>query len=343
MSQSSPVITSAASSGIQIDKTLLKQLAKRSDRQGLWYLAKWFGALIITSSAIWYSMDTAWLWLAMFIHGIVLSVPAYAISHETAHGSVFETRWLNKVVLWITSLIYMEEPWHRRYTHLNHHAHTWHVNVDSQMPFDTPMTFRGWLLEASGIALLVFHLRVLLALCFKRYSQTMLDVVPEPKLPLLTRNARFMVLIYSLIPLAAFWGITWPLWFIVIPRLLGAPVMLLFTLIQHVEMAENSPSIIDSTRSFRSNWLGRFLYANMNYHIEHHLYQQVPFYALPKLNEAIRDQLPQSDPGFFRTNLEVLLVVIKRSLRKNTRAISIRQAQHHVTEGSYRPIARATM
>ncbi len=343
MSQFSPVITSAASSGIQIDKSLLKQLAKRSDRQGLWYLAKWLGALIITSSAVWYSMGTAWLWLAMFIHGIVLSVPAYAISHETAHGSVFETRWLNKVVLWITSLIYMEEPWHRRYTHLNHHAHTWHVNVDSQMPFDTPMTFKGWLLEASGIALLVFHLRVLLALSFKRYSQTMLDVVPEPKLPLLTRNARVMLLIYLLIPLAAVFGITWPLWFIVIPRLLGAPVMLLFTLIQHVEMAENSPSIIDSTRSFRSNWLGRFLYANMNYHIEHHLYQQVPFYALPKLNEAIRSQLPQPDPGFFRTNLEVLLVVIKRSLRKNTRAISIRQAQHHVTDGSYRPIARATM
>ncbi len=343
MSQFSPVITSAASSGIQIDKSLLKQLAKRSDRQGLWYLAKWLGALIITSSAVWYSMGTAWLWLAMFIHGIVLSVPAYAISHETAHGSVFETRWLNKVVLWITSLIYMEEPWHRRYTHLNHHAHTWHVSVDSQMPFDTPMTFKGWLLEASGIALLVFHLRVLLALCFKRYSQTMLDVVPEPKLPLLTRNARVMVLIYLLIPLAAVFGITWPLWFIVIPRLLGAPVMLLFTLIQHVEMAENSPSIIASTRSFRSNWLGRFLYANMNYHIEHHLYQQVPFYSLPKLQEAIRAQLPEPDPGFFRTNLEVLLVVIKRSLGKNTRAISIRQAQHHITDGSYQPIARATM
>ena len=343
MSQSAAVITGAASSGIQIDKSLLKQLAKRSDRQGLWYLAKWIALLVISGAAVWYSMGSGWLWLAMFVHGIVLSVPAYAISHETAHGSVFETRWLNKVVLWITSLIYMEEPWHRRYTHLNHHAHTWHVNVDSQMPFDTPMTLKGWLLEASGIALLIFHTRVLLALAFKRYSQTMLDVVPEPKLPLLTRNARIMLLIYLTIPVAAVFGITRPLWFIVIPRLLGAPVMLLFTLIQHVEMAENSPSIIESTRSFHSNWLGRFLYANMNYHIEHHLYQQVPFYSLPKLNEAIRDQLPQPDPGFFRTNLEILWVVIKRSFGKNTRANSIRQAPHHITNGAYQPIARATM
>ncbi len=343
MSQSSPVITSAASSGIQIDKTLLKQLAKRSDRAGLLYLARWAGLLTVTGFAVWYSIGTTWVWLAMFVHGIVLSVPAYAISHETAHGSVFETRWLNRVVLWVTSLLYMEEPWHRRYTHLNHHAHTWHVNVDSQMPFDTPMTFKGWLMEASGLALLMFHSRVLLALAFKRYSQTMIDVVPEPKLPLLTRNARIMLLVYLAIPVAALFGITWPIWFIVIPRLLGAPVMLLFTLIQHVEMAENSASIIDSTRSFRSNWLGRFLYANMNYHIEHHLYQQVPFYSLPGLNEVIRDQLPEPDPGFFRTNLEVLGVVIKRSLGKNTRASSIRQAAHHITNGEYRPIARATM
>ena len=328
MSQSPPV-TSAASSGIQIDKSLLKELARRSDRQGLWYLLQWVCLLAITSSTIWFTL--------------VLSVPGYAISHETAHGSVFETRWLNKWVLWITSVIYMEEPWHRRYTHLNHHAHTWHVDVDSQMPFDTPMTFKGWLLEGSGIALLIFHSKVLFGLAFKRYTDIMLKVIPETKLAVSTRNARIMLGIYAFIAVIALFGITWPLWFIVIPRLLGAPVMLLFTLIQHVEMAENSPSIVESTRSFRSNWLGRFLYANMNFHIEHHLYQQVPFYSLPRLNEAIRDQLPEPDPGFFRTNLEVLAVVIKRSLGRSTKAATIRQASHHVTNGRFEPIARATM
>ena len=343
MSEQPPVITNAASTGIRIDRAQLKQLAERSDRAGLVYLGQWFALLALTAAGIWYTMGTVWVWLAMFAHGVLLSVPAYALSHETAHGSVFKTRWLNKLVLWVTSLIYMEEPWHRRYTHLNHHAHTWHVDLDSQMPFDTPMTFRGWLLEASGLALLLFHVRVMIALCFKRYSPIMLAVIPEQKLPMVTRNARLMLAFYLSIALAAGFGITWPLWYFVIPRLLGAPVMMLFTLIQHVEMAENSPSIIDSTRSFRTNWLGRFLYVNMNYHIEHHLYPQVPFYALPQLNATIREQLPEPDPGFFRTNLEVLGVVIRRSLGRNTRARTIRQAAHHVTDGGYQPIARATM
>ena len=343
MSQATSNITNAASSGIKVDGKLLKQLSQRSDRAGLWYLAKWLVMLTITGTSVWLTLDSAWLWLTMFVHGIVLSVPAYAISHETAHGSVFKTRWLNKAVLWVTSVLYMEEPWHRRYTHHNHHSHTWHVDLDSQMPFDTPMTLRGWLLEASGIALLMFHARVLFALATRRYTATMQAVIPETKLPVATRNARIMLSIYLGIAALAVAGISWPLWFIVIPRLLGAPVMLLFTLIQHVEMAENSPSIIDSTRSFRSNWLGRFLYANMNYHIEHHLYPSVPFYALPQLSAAIKDQLPEPDPGFFRTNLEVLGVVIRRSLNRNTRARSIRQAAHHITDGGFKPIARATM
>ena len=65
---------------------------------------------------------------------------------------------------------------------------------------------------------------------------------------------------------------------------------------------------------------------NMNHHIEHHLYPQVPFYALPDLSRAIASQLPGPDPGFFRTNWEVLTVVLRRSLGRNTRAPNIRQA-----------------
>ena len=72
---------------------------------------------------------------------------------------------------------------------------------------------------------------------------------------------------------------------------------------------------------------------NMNNHVEHHLYPQVPFYALPDLHDAIKDQLPEPDPGFWRTNIETLSVVIRRSLGRSTRAWSIRQAPYMITEG----------
>ncbi|MDE0306575.1 MAG: fatty acid desaturase [Albidovulum sp.] len=335
--------TNAASSGINLDRKTLKSIAKRSDRPGLAYIAKWLALLAATGLLVWLTLDSLWVWPAMFAYGIVLTVPSYSFSHETCHGTAFKTRWLNEAVLWITSLVYMDEPLHRRYSHTNHHTYTWHIGKDSQMPFDTPMNFPGWLYDVSGLNLLRFHLVSLLQLAAKQYTDTMRMAVPAGEFPKMTRNARIFILIYAGIAALIGSGIYWPLWFLVIPRILGAPVMLLYTLIQHVELQENSPSIIESTRSFTTSRFSRFIYMNMNNHVEHHLYPQVPFHALPELNEAVQDQLPAPDRGFLRTNWEVLTVVVRRSLGLNTKAPTIRQAPHMITEGGYERIATKTM
>ena len=330
--------TNAASSGVCLDRKVLKRIAARSDRPGLVYLAKWMLSLALTGALVWASLGTLWVWPAMFVHGVFLAVPSYALSHETAHGTAFRSLRLNETVLWVTSLLYMEEPLHRRYTHTNHHTHTWHVGKDSQMPFDTPMGFGGWLTEITGFGLLRFHVQVFLHLATKRYTDTMRTAAPEGEFPAMTRNARVMLAIYALIAAAPFAGIWWPIWLLVVPRVLGAPVMLLFTLVQHVELQENSPSILDSTRSFRGSWLASFLYMNMNNHVEHHLYPQVPFHALPDLARAVEAQVPAPDPGFLRTNWEVFAVTLRRSLGLSTKAPSIRQAPHMITSGG--PVER---
>ena len=336
--------TNAASSGVTLDRKALKALAQRSDRPGLAYLVQWGCGLLATGALVWLSRGSAWLWPAMFVHGVLLTVPAYAISHETAHGTAFRSRRLNEAVLWLTSLLYMEEPLHRRYTHTNHHTYTWHVGKDSQMPFDTPMTFGGWLLEASGLALLRYQAAVLLRLAAGRYTGIMRTVAPEGELPKMTRNARIFLAVYAGAALLVAFGGFWLLWFLLLPRLLGMPVMMLFTLIQHVEMQENSPSIPESTRSFRTNRLGRFLYANMNWHVEHHLYPQVPFFALPALSRAVAAQVPAPDPGFFHTNWVVFVVVLRRNLGLSTGAPSIRQAPHMITDGgAFARVAHRTM
>lgn len=335
--------TNALSSGIHLDRREIKTLSRRSDKPGLIYLCKWLGCLLVSGYLVYLADGTLWIGPAMLIHGILLAVPAYSLSHETAHGTAFKTRWLNETVNWLSSLLYMEEPLHRRYTHTNHHTYTWHVGKDSQMPFDTPMTFTGWLAEVSGLALMHFHVVTLLRLVSGRYTEIMKSAIPENELPRVRRNAWLFLAIYVAIALAIIAGVDALLWYLVIPLLLGRPVMLMFTLIQHVEMQENSPSIIESTRSFRSNWLAEFLYMNMNNHVEHHLFPQVPFYALPKLHRAISDQLPKSDPGFWRTNIEAMCVVVKRSLGLNTRARTIRQAPHMITSGRYRKVSTRTM
>lgn len=327
------VPTNAASSGVKLDKKTLKSIAARSDRPGVIYLALWLGSLCMTGALVYLTLGTFWMWPAMFMHGIFLCVPTYSMSHETAHGTAFRTRWLNETVLWMSSLIYMEEPLHRRYTHTSHHTFTWWAEKDAQFPFDTPMGLKGWITEITGFGILRFHVHVFCQLATKQYTDMMRSCTPEPEFPRMTRNARIMLAIYAAIAAAPFLGIWWPVWLIVLPRILGAPVMLLFTLIQHVELQENSPSILESTRSFRTNFLAKFLYMNMNNHVEHHLYPNVPFHALPDLAEAVKEQVPEPDPGFFRSNWEVLVVTTRRSLGLSTKAPSIRQAAHMITEG----------
>ena len=335
--------TNAASSDVELDRKTLKILCKRSDRPGLIFITQWIAALLASGFLVYLCLGSYWVWPAMLIYGTVIALPAYSMSHESAHGTAFRTRWINETMFWITSLIYMEEPLHRRYTHTNHHTYTWHVDKDSQMPFDTPVTLRIWLLEISGWALMQFHVLTLYRLASGKYTDIMRWVIPQDEFPRIRRNVWLFIAIYSTIAIAIAFGVSELLWFLVIPVLLGNITVVAFGLIQHVEMAENSPSILESTRSFRSSALMPFLYLNMNYHVEHHLYPQVPFYSLPGLNKAIADQLPEPDPGFWRTSIEALSIAIRRSLGRNTKAWSIRQAPHMITEGGYQKVSVRSM
>lgn len=325
--------TNAASSGVKLNARVVQGLSARTDLPGLRYLAQWVAILVATGALVVWSIGSLWMWPAMLIYGIVLCVPAYAMSHETAHGTAFKTGWINEAVLWISSFIYMEEPLHRRYTHTNHHMYTWHVGKDTQMPFDTPMGLGGWITEATGLGLARFHALVFWNLATRRYTEMMRRACPETAFNKMTRNARIMVALYAAIGIAPFFGFWWPLWLFVIPRILGAPIMLLFTLLQHVELQENSPSILESTRSFVAGKIGAFLYMNMNHHVEHHLYPQVPFHALPDLADAVEDQVPPPDPGFFQCHWDVLRVATRRTLGLSTKAKNLRQADHMISDG----------
>ena len=124
---SPPTPTNVTSSGVEIDKKLGKQLMKRSDRPGLIWLAQWIVLLILSAYAMYRSMDTAWFIPMLFFYGTMIALPAYALSHECAHGTAFRTRWINETLFWISSLIYYEEPYYRRYAHARHHTYTWRL------------------------------------------------------------------------------------------------------------------------------------------------------------------------------------------------------------------------
>lgn len=338
------VATNAASSGVKLERKTIKALGKRSDKPGLIWLAQWAGLLLLTGTLLHWSLGTWWVIPAMIAYSIVLIVPAYSISHETAHGTAFRTRWLNEVVMFISCVIYFEEAYHRRYAHTSHHTYTYHIGKDGQIPYALPMTFKEWLLEFTNAGYYGYYIKLFVNHALGRFSPEVREYTPESELPKQKWGARACLAVYAALAVVVAFGYLWPLIFLVIPRLVGGPAMTYFTILQHADMQENSPSIIESTRSFTTNnWLAKFLYMNMNNHVEHHLYPQIPFYSLLGLGEALKDQLPEPDPGLWRTNREILSVVIRRSLGKNTKAATIRQAPHMITEGGFTPITQSNM
>ena len=43
--------------------------------------------------------------------------------------------------------------------------------------------------------------------------------------------------------------------------------------------------------------MSRFLYLDMNYHVEHHMFPMVPYYHLSALHEVIKHDLPAPSPS----------------------------------------------
>ena len=68
-------------------------------------------------------------------------------------------------------------------------------------------------------------------------------------------------------------------------------------LTQHAGLADNVLDHRLNRRTVYMNPFSRFVYLNMNYHVEHHMFPMVPYYALAALHEEIKDDLPTPAPS----------------------------------------------
>ncbi len=142
-----------------------------------------------------------------------------------------------------------------------------------------------------------------------------LDCVPENQRHRMIWTSRIFMLIKILVIVWAFIiGSFLPIMFVVLPQMYGSPILQLTTMLQHGGLKADSWDHRESTRTVLLNPIhGWLLYFNMQYHIEHHLFPQVPFYNLPKLHGVIKNQLPPPNQGFIDGLVEMIPAIIKQS------------------------------
>jgi len=148
---------------------------------------------------------------------------------------------------------------------------------------------------------------------FGRMSEDEKTFIPESEFPKIYRKARISLAVYVfVIALAIYTHSILPLLFVGLPNLFGSWLMVIYGLTQHAGLAENVLDHRLNCRTVRMNFINRYLYWNMNYHVEHHMFPLVPYHNLPHLHAAVKDDCPEPYPSLLNAWLEIVPAVFRQ-------------------------------
>lgn len=295
-----------------IGRETVKSLLKRNNGQGIKYFLAWVLLCSASGYLVYLSQGTAMLFPAMVLYGVFLGF-SYPASHECAHGTAFKSRWLNESVFWITSLVFMEEPTYRRYSHSSHHTYTWFDGKDAQKPYGNPVSLWTYIRESSGLAMPIQALLTMGRIAFGKLNSQEREFTPKTEVRNLIFGARAMLSIYGgLVVSGIVFQTAAPFIYFFVPRFIGGWAMNLYINTQHMCMAENVEDHRYSSRTIKCNWLERLLYWNMNYHIEHHMFPTVPFHSLRALRQEIQQHLPVATNSVLSANRQILEAITRQ-------------------------------
>jgi fatty acid desaturase len=233
--------------------------------------------------------------------------------HEGGHGTAFKTGWMNEVVYQVACFMLFRNPTLWRWSHARHHTDTIIVGRDPEI-----ITMRPPALFKAGLLLIGLHTLDGFKAIFRHATEGLNEqeksFTPETEWGKAQLISRIWIVILALVVMTAI--MTWSLVpFMVVgvgPAILGSWHLVLTGLLQHTGMADN---VIDhrlNTRTVYLNPISRFIYWNMNYHVEHHMFPMVPYHALPKLHEIVKNDLPEPNTGFVDGMSEVISALRKQ-------------------------------
>lgn len=291
----------------------IRALMEKSDSIALRDTVLWLGAMIVSGGiavALWPGWWSAPFWL---IYGVLYGSASDARWHECGHRTAFKTEWMNNAVYQIAAFMLMRNPVTWRASHVRHHTDTIIVGRDPEIVAMRPPDLMRIVLNLFGILDVIHLMRRMFLHASGRLHPEEATYVRAADAPRVFRVARIWLAIYAaVIGLALAAGSILPLMLIGLPRLYGAWHHVMTGLLQHLGLAENVHDHRLNTRTVLMNPISRFIYLNMNYHLEHHLFTMVPYYNLPKLHALIRHDTPAPEPSIAAAFRKLLPVLIKQ-------------------------------
>lgn len=296
-----------------VPRDVMRELLERRDGPAIRDTILYFALIAATGIATYVLWGSWWALLPMLAYGILYASASDARWHEAGHGTAFRTDWMNNALYEVASFMVLREsvPW--RWSHARHHSDTIIVGRDPEIAVPRPpdllaivlksFNYRAWRRYVTNITL---H-------CVGRVTRDEATFIPPSAYPQVFLRARIYAAIHlSVIGSCVYYGTWLPLVFVLGPNLYGAWMMNVYGLTQHAALAENVLDHRLNCRTIYMNAVHRFLYWNMNYHTEHHMFPMVPYHQLPRLHAIVKDDCPEPYPSLTAAYREIIPALLRQ-------------------------------
>ena len=312
----------------KIDKKTLKELSNRSDVKGLVNISLFITALILSGYLCIVSWGTVWSIPALLLYGNIFYCKIISIQHETNHETYFKSRTLNKFFYHITSLLGGFEAVRWKWSHFHHHTYTifTHEEVydyENNSPKPTePIRFLLNFLPLGPIINIqkirhFTHFEIIKH-SFGIITPVVKVTVPEEEIKKIINSSRLYFSFWLLVILSSVLLQSWlPIIMIIFPPFYGNTVLMICAMTQHAGLADNIKDHRKSTRTVIMNPFFSFLYSNMEYHIEHHIFPKIPCHNLKKFHKIVKNQMPEPHNGIISAYRSIIPAIFKQSKDKN--------------------------
>lgn len=292
----------------------MRKLLKRRNGPAIRDTLLWFALLFAFGAGGYILWGSLWAIIPFAIYGVLYASVSDSRWHESSHGTAFKTDWMNNALYEIASFMVLREsvPW--RWSHTRHHSDTIIVGRDPEIAVQRPTNLKVVLANFFNLNALRMYVRNVSLHCIGRLTPEESTYIPETEAAKVFARARIYTLIYAgVIALSIYAGSILPLMFIGFSSFYGVWLMPIYGYTQHAGLAENVLDHRLNCRTVYMNFINRFLYWNMGYHVEHHMFPLVPYHALPKLHELVKADMPDPYRGLLDAYREIIPTILRQA------------------------------
>jgi Na+-transporting NADH:ubiquinone oxidoreductase subunit F len=296
-----------------VPRATMRTLLERRDGPAILNTILWFTLIFGSGFATYLLWGSWWAALPYVMYSVLYASTSDSRWHETGHGTAFKTDWMNNTLYEIASFMVMRESTVWRWSHNRHHSDTIIVGRDPEISVPRPPDLKAMVMSLFNLTNYPKYFRHIVMHSLGRMSAEEQTFIPATEFAKVFWKARIYVAIYAaVIALAIYSRSILPLMFVGFTNLFGTWLLVVYGYTQHAGLAENVLDHRLNCRTIYMNPIHRFLYWNMNYHVEHHMFPLVPFHALPKLHDAVKDDCPTPYPSLFAAWREIVPTVLKQ-------------------------------